>query len=122
LVDDDELIRESVAPLLEMLGHQVTVAAGGAPALKLLEAGLMVDLVILDMNMPVMSGTEALPRILALRPGLAVIMATGYSDHEIAPLLAAHPTVSGLRKPFSLKEVQFKIAELEISPSLGAPS
>jgi CheY-like chemotaxis protein len=120
LVDDDELIRESVGPMLEILGHRVTAVASGPAALAQLEDGLTVDLVILDMNMPGMGGAEVLPRILALRPGLSVVMATGYSDYEIAPLLAAHPTVSGLRKPFSLKEIQRKIADLGIHPAAGA--
>lgn len=121
LVDDDELIRESVAPMLEMLGHDVTAAPGGAQALRFLEEGLPVDLVILDMNMPGMSGAEALPLILQLRPGTPVLMATGYSDHEIAPLLEAHPRVHGLWKPFSMKEIRSKIAELAIRPA-GEPT
>ncbi len=122
LVDDDELIRESIGPLLEMLGHTVTLASGGAPALRLLEDGLQVDLVILDMNMPVMSGAKALPRILELRPNLPVIMATGYSEEEITPLLAGCPSVTSLRKPFSLKEVQHKIAGLYIQPIVAPRS
>jgi len=78
--------------------------------------------VILDMNMPGMSGAEALPRILDLRPGLPVLMATGYSDQEIAPLLRERPSVSSIRKPFSLKEIQVKIAGLQIQPLSGAES
>ncbi|GLH71856.1 hypothetical protein GETHLI_03580 [Geothrix limicola] len=112
LVDDDELIREAVAPMLEVLGHDVATAKDGFDAVKWLESGHQADLVILDMNMPVMNGAEALPRILALRPGLPVIMATGYSDHEVAPLLEGRPSVSSLRKPFSLKEVRHAIATL----------
>jgi CheY-like chemotaxis protein len=117
LVDDDELIRESVAPMLEILGHQVTTASGGAPALQQLEGGLKVDLVILDMNMPGMSGAEALPKVLELCPGMPILMATGYSEQEIAPLMKGRPTVSSLRKPFSLKEIQTKIAGLQILPT-----
>jgi len=109
LVDDDELIRESVAPMLEMLGHQVLTASGGASALRLLESSGAMDLMILDMNMPGMSGADTLPRVLELCPGMPVVMATGFSDHEIAPLLAGHPEVSILRKPFSMKEFQRKL-------------
>ncbi len=114
LVDDDELIRESVASVLEILGHTVMVASGGQAALDLLAAGHPADLVILDMNMPGMNGAEALPRILALRPGLPVLMATGYSDEDIAPLIAGHPNVSSIQKPFSMKELKRKLDGLGI--------
>ncbi|MFN7959332.1 MAG: PAS domain S-box protein [Holophagaceae bacterium] len=117
LVDDDELIRESAVPLLEVIGHTVTEASAGARALQLLESGLAVDLVILDMNMPGLSGAETLPRILNLRPGLPVIMATGYSDDEISPLLEGRPSVTSIRKPYSLREIQQKITNLFLQPA-----
>jgi hypothetical protein len=46
-------------------------------------------------------------------------MSSGYSDHEIAPLLVDRPTVTSIRKPFSLKELQVKIAQLDIHPARG---
>jgi len=122
LVDDDELILESAGPLLEAIGHTVTPAAAGASALRLLESGLEVDLVILDMNMPGLSGAETLPRLLNLRPGLPVVMATGYSDDEITPLLEGRPSVSSIRKPYSLKEIQMKIHSLNLQPGREAPA
>ncbi len=118
LVDDDELIREAVTSLLEMLGHTVATAPGGSQALELVQSGRPVDLVILDMNMPGLSGGETLPRLLEQRPGLPVIMSSGYSDHEIAPLLEGRPTVTSIRKPFSLKEFQAKICELNLQVNL----
>ncbi len=116
LVDDDPLIRESVQSVLELLNHHVTEAPGGTEALQLLEQGLPVDLVILDMNMPGMSGAQALPRILALRPLLRVLLASGYSDEDIAPLVAADPRVHSLQKPFSMKELDRKLRDLWVTP------
>jgi len=104
LVDDDELIREAVGPMLEVLGHEVRLAPGGQEALTLLEQGLEVDLVILDMNMPGLTGAETLPRILALRPAQRVVMASGYSDQDVARLAEGRAGVRSLRKPFSLAE------------------
>jgi CheY-like chemotaxis protein len=108
--------------MLEILGHRVTLAADGSRAIHLLEEGLQADLVLLDMNMPGLSGAETLPRLLDLRPGLAVIMATGYSDQEVAPLLRAHPGVDSIRKPFSTKEIQQKIAAMGIRPAADPAS
>jgi len=115
LVDDDELILESMAEVLEGFDHRVVIARGGAEAIHLLETALRADVVILDMNMPGMNGAQALPLILAQRPGQRVLMVTGYSDHEIAPLKAGRPNVQSLRKPFAIKELQDKLAELVIA-------
>ena len=113
LVDDDELIRLAIPALLEALGHRVETAAGGQEALDLLTAGLEVDLVILDMRMPGLGGTQTLPRLRALRPGLPVLLATGHADRDLPPLLAAHPGVAAIQKPFTLAEIRDKLRDLD---------
>ena len=119
LVDDDELIRNSVAPMLEILGHQVSTAPGGLEALDLLKQGLDVDLVILDMNMPGLNGAGTLPLILALRPEQAVLMATGYSDQDLAALLEGQQRVFSIQKPFTIREIRDKLeAILGLAPSI----
>jgi PAS domain S-box-containing protein len=112
LVDDDELIRLSVVPMLTALGHEVETAEGGEEALARLQAGLEADLVILDMNMPGLNGAQTLAQLLAIRPGQMVLMATGYSDDAIAPLLKDCPNVRGLRKPFSLGELRDRLGAM----------
>ena len=106
LVDDDELIRSTLPQMLEQLGHQVETAASGLEAIRRLDAGLAADLVILDHNMPGMSGAETLPRILQLRPEARIILATGFLDTELKLLLAGFPSVHTLQKPFSMAELQ----------------
>jgi PAS domain S-box-containing protein len=118
LVDDDELIRLSVVPMLKALGHEVRTAEGGEEALARIRDGLEVDLVILDMNMPGLNGAQTLSQLLALRPSQAVLMATGYSDDAIAPLVQDCPNVHSLGKPFSLEEIRNK---LETMFSAGRP-
>jgi len=112
LVDDDELIRLSIGPMLTALGHEVHTAESGLEALERLQAGLEVDLVVLDMNMPGLNGAQTLTRLLALRPGQTVLMATGYSDDAVAPLLEGRANVYSLRKPFSIKEIQTKLGTM----------
>ncbi|MGG5818847.1 ATP-binding protein [Falsiroseomonas sp. HW251] len=96
LVDDDPLVLASTAGMLEELGHAVVEADGGRPALESLESGLAVDLVVTDYGMPGMSGIELTEAVRRLRPGLPVILATGYDE-----LPAAAPRdVTPLSKPF----------------------
>jgi PAS domain S-box-containing protein len=112
LVDDDELIRASVAPMLQILGHKVFTAPGGQEALVQMEQGLEVDLVILDMNMPDLDGAKTLALLLAEHPNQAVLLATGYSDQDTKALQAGRPRVGCIQKPFSLEEIQAKFSEL----------
>jgi PAS domain S-box-containing protein len=122
LVDDDELLRESVGDILAWQGHRTECASGGQEALDLLAAGEEFDLVILDLNMPGMSGAEALPRILELRPGQNVLVSSGYSEGISASLLEGRPSVHTLDKPFTSKELARKISEVITVPqSSGSP-
>ena len=106
LVDDDDLIRSTLPPMLEQLGHLVEVASSGLEALRRLGGGLEADLVILDHHMPGLSGAETLPRILQLRPEARIILATGYLDTDLKILLADFPAVVTLPKPFGVAELE----------------
>ena len=106
VVDDDELIRSILPVMLEQLGHHVDTASSGIEAIRRLDAGLEIDLVILDHNMPGLSGAETLPRILQLRPGVRILVSTGFLDNDLKLLLAEFPAVLAIQKPFSLAELR----------------
>jgi PAS domain S-box-containing protein len=110
LVDDDELIHASVGPMLGVMGHTVISASGGEEALARMAGGLHPDLVILDMNMPGMTGAQALPRILAMRPDQPVVLASGHTAQDLEALQAGRPNVRQLKKPFSMDEMQELLA------------
>ena len=112
LVDDDELVRESSAVLLEALGHAVQAQAGGEAALTLLEAGAAYDAVILDLNMPGLGGEETLERLRALRPALPVFLATGRADQHAMDLAHRVPRTTLLPKPFTREELEARLEAL----------
>jgi PAS domain S-box-containing protein len=112
LVDDDELIRASIPAMLENFGHATVTAEGGREALDLLAQGLEVDLVILDLNMPDLSGVETLGPLRDLRPAMPVLVATGFLDAPTAEFLGTHHRVLTLGKPFTMMELDAKIREL----------
>jgi len=111
LVDDDELIRDAAPELLELLGHQVTTASSGSEGLALLDLDVEVDVVLLDLNMPGMSGTETLALLRERRPGLPVILATGFLGDAVTHLLASDPHLLALSKPYTLEEARVKLIE-----------
>jgi PAS domain S-box-containing protein len=106
LVDDDNLVQTAVCAQLRKLGHSIAIANHGQEALDKLQEGLEFDLVLLDIDMPVMSGGETLPRLRALRPSLPVIIETGNMDDQVEQLARAFTDVSVLGRPFSLSELK----------------
>ncbi|MFN7958334.1 MAG: PAS domain S-box protein [Holophagaceae bacterium] len=110
LVDDDELIQNSMLGMLELLGHRPVLATSGEEALARLEGGLQPDVVILDMNMPGLGGAGTLPRLRALRPRVPVLLTTGRADQTAQDLVQAHPFVTLLSKPFGIRELQAHLA------------
>ena len=84
--------------LLEALGYDVIQADGAAAGIRALESAKP-RIVLLDINMPGLSGADALPTILALAPRTAVIMISGNSDEELAKRTLAHGAFDYLVKP-----------------------
>ena len=107
-VDDDFLISLSTVSLLEDLGHDVLKASTGADALKLLQGNAAVDLMITDYAMPGMNGLQLAEEARKLRPGLPILLATGYAD------LATRASfeLPRLNKPYQQKELAEQIAIL----------
>jgi PAS domain S-box-containing protein len=111
LVDDEPMLLAAVASMLAVLGHEVETACDGRECLCKLAAGAPPDLVILDNNMPVMDGVEALARIRETLPRLPVLFTTGSSDERVPPLLERLPELRLLNKPFSVHELRQALAE-----------
>ncbi len=80
VVDDDPLVLENTAAMLEDLGHRVIEARSGREALDLMRRARTLDLVLTDHAMPEMTGLQLAARLSAERPGLRLILATGYAD------------------------------------------
>ena len=114
LIDDDDLIQSSMDAMLQTLGHAVSAASSGEEALARIEAGFRPDVVILDMNMPGLGGIGTLPRLRALLPTVPVLLSTGRTDQAALDLSQAHPFVTLLPKPFSMKEVRGRLASIKL--------
>jgi PAS domain S-box-containing protein len=110
LVDDDDLVQQSIQAVLDMMGHRATIVSSGEDALTVLKSGCNPDAVILDMNMPGLGGAETLPRLRELRPAVPVLLATGRVDQAALDLVGKDPHVTLLSKPFSMMDLQRQLA------------
>jgi signal transduction histidine kinase/ActR/RegA family two-component response regulator len=102
VVDDEPVVRSLTARLLEGEGFTVVVAENGAVALRQLAERPDIEVVLLDLTMPVMSGEVALAQIRWRHPGVRVILTSGFN----AESTAAVPLADGfLQKPYSSEEL-----------------
>ena len=115
VVEDEPVVRSLARSALEDAGYRVLVAEHGGDAVELIanDRGT-VAAVLLDANMPVMTGAEAATRIRALRPALPIIVSSGYNEEETLPQFAA-VTPHFLQKPYgpqSLTEAVGRVLSL----------
>ncbi|MBV8849957.1 MAG: response regulator [Methylobacteriaceae bacterium] len=115
VVDDDALVATGTAAMLEDLGHSVIEANSAADALKLLEDGKSVDLVLTDHAMPGMSGTELAYLLRTRYPGLGVVIASGYA--ELPAETNADATIPKLPKPFAQSDLARVVSEHATRPA-----
>ena len=113
LIDDEEMVTEVGKQLLEILGYNAITVNSGQDALELLEKDKdMVDLVILDMIMPGLSGYETFSRIKSLNPKIKTLLSSGYSLDSQASDILACGCGGFLQKPFNLNELSLKVREV----------
>jgi PAS domain S-box-containing protein len=102
LVEDEFLVREMATAALRNVGYQVLAASSGDTALAAAaDHGGAIDLLLTDVIMPRMSGTELADRLLAARPGLRVLYTSGYTQDLLATRGLNGISVSFLAKPYS---------------------
>jgi DNA-binding NtrC family response regulator len=103
LVDDEPSIRNSITEILEIKGFSVIQAENGFRALEIYkEQGANIDLVLLDMTMPVLSGLETLTKLREQDSGLPVILFSGYGQSQVENQPIDLSRISFLKKPFTI--------------------
>ncbi len=123
LVDDEDMITEVGRELLETIGYRVMTAASGEEAMAIFQNEKdRIDLVILDMIMPGINGSELFDRLKALKPEIRTLLSSGYSLDGLAAQILERGCNGFIQKPFRLDTLSQKVREVldTGSPDLAA--
>jgi cyclic di-GMP phosphodiesterase len=101
VVDDEEAIRSALLRYLARQGYEVAAAATGEDALGVL-AERKITGILLDVNLPGISGIDLVPRIMEREPGVALLMLTAVNDASTAALCMQRGALDYLIKPIEL--------------------
>ena len=104
VVDDRKDLREICCLILEQAGFTVTEAEDSSNALRMLNAGPLPEVVLIDVTMPGMSGPNAVATMRDRHPNVTPVLMTGYSAEAIGAMLEEQG-VGLLRKPFNNAEL-----------------
>jgi DNA-binding NtrC family response regulator len=118
LVEDELQVRNLTERLLMMAGYRVLSAASATEALALtMDHRGVIDLLLTDVVMPVMSGCQLAKDLCGQRPELRVLYMSGYDNNIINNYGVFEPETNFLAKPFSPEQLLGKIREALESPS-----
>jgi two-component system cell cycle sensor histidine kinase/response regulator CckA len=113
LVDDEKMIIEVSQQMLITLGYTVFLANSGREAVEIFEQKEnKIDLVILDMIMPEMGGSETFELLKEINPDIKVLLSSGYSIDGLAKTILAKGCDGFIQKPFGLKDLSQKIRKV----------
>ena len=105
LVEDEAALRRVSVRVLKKAGYEVLEAANGLDALRKVETGVRIDLLITDVVMPMMGGRELATKLLERDPTLSVLYVSGYTENAIVHHGVLESEVIFLQKPFQPDEL-----------------
>ncbi len=112
LVDDEEMIREVGKMILKHLGFTVITASSGKEAIqKYRRQKDDIDLILLDMIMPEMTGSQTFDQLKAINPDIRVLLTSGYSADGLAADILRRGCCGFIQKPFKINELSRKIQD-----------
>jgi two-component system cell cycle sensor histidine kinase/response regulator CckA len=113
LVDDEEMILYVGVEMLKRLGYKILTAQSGQEALKIFKRHKEpIDLIILDMIMPGMSGSETYDRLKNILPTIKVLLSSGYSISGEATEILNRGCQGFIQKPFDIRQLSCKIRDI----------
>jgi PAS domain S-box-containing protein len=113
LVDDEDLIIDVGQPMLEKMGYNVLIAGSGKEAVEIYQKNEQkIDMVILDLIMPDLSGGDTYDKLKEINPEIKVMLSSGYSIDGQTNEILKRGCMGFIQKPFNMKKLSQKIREI----------
>jgi two-component system cell cycle sensor histidine kinase/response regulator CckA len=113
VVDDEKSIVAVLKEILENMGYRIMIAGSGQEAISIyMEKHEEIDLIILDMIMPGMSGEKTFETLKILNPAVEVVLASGYSLDDQTRCIMERGCKGFIQKPFRMHEISRKIRDV----------
>ena len=110
VADDEQMLRRALSRVLSRAGFSAIVAEDGQQAIDIFaQRSSEIDLVVLDMNMPIKNGVQAFYGIRELDPTMKVVIASGESRNEVLAQFGVDKPNGILQKPFVLGKLVAEI-------------
>lgn len=106
VVDDEQQVRTITELMLAQFGFRVLTAEDGAAGVRTFaEHADEIDLVVMDLTMPKLSGEQAFVEMRKLRPTARIVLTSGYNESEAVGRLSSSGVTAFLQKPFELEQL-----------------
>ncbi len=113
IIDDEEVVRETIKAAMDFLGHKAILAETGQQGIDLFSKHKdMIDVVLLDSNMPGVDGLSVLNEIKKIKDCVDVVLMSGFVDDDIVKMYNEAGVKKILPKPFDLTSLSNIITEI----------
>jgi CheY-like chemotaxis protein len=113
VVDDEPMVRKLAETVLQRCGYRVATAKNGRQAIEIFkERAQEIDMVLLDMTMPHMSGVETFDAMRAIRSNVVALLSSGYSEAEATGHFRGKGLSGFMQKPYLPQTLASKIKEV----------
>jgi CheY-like chemotaxis protein len=113
VIQDDTILRNAAVRMLEFCGYKVYTAASGAEGTAMVRHGIgQFDMVMLDLYLPDINGTEAFRHLRIIDPGLRILLTSGFYHDERYDEILSSGTAAFIPKPFTLHDLSAAVASV----------